>query len=41
MTTDRQMVCLYYICAGLCKKGRKANQIMPITDSIDISKGKI
>lgn len=23
MATDRQTPCLYYICAGLCKKGRK------------------
>ena len=25
MATDRQTPCLYYICAGLCKKGRKAD----------------
>ncbi len=25
MATDRQTPCLYYVCAGLCKKGRKAN----------------
>ncbi len=24
MATDRQTPCLYYICAGLCKKGREA-----------------
>ena len=24
MATDRQTPCLYYVCAGLCKKGRKA-----------------
>lgn len=26
MSTDRQTPCLYYVCAGLCKKGRKADQ---------------
>ena len=25
MATDRQTPCLYYVCAGLCKKGRKAD----------------
>ena len=25
MTADRQTLCLYYICAGKCKKGRKAD----------------
>ena len=25
MAADRQTPCLYYICAGLCKKGRKAD----------------
>ena len=25
MATDRQTPCLFYICAGLCKKGRKAD----------------
>ena len=25
MATDRQTPCLYYICAGLCSKGRKAD----------------
>lgn len=25
MATDRQIPCLYYVCAGLCKKGRKAD----------------
>lgn len=25
MAMDRQTVCLYYVCAGLCKKGRKAD----------------
>lgn len=25
MSTDIQTPCLYYICAGLCKKGRKAD----------------
>lgn len=25
MATDRQAPCLYYVCAGLCKKGRKAD----------------
>lgn len=25
MATDRQAPCLYYVCAGLCEKGRKAN----------------
>lgn len=25
MTTDRQTPCLYYVCAGLCTKGRKAD----------------
>lgn len=24
MATDRQTPCLYYVCAGLCTKGRKA-----------------
>ena len=24
MTKDRLTPCLYYVCAGLCKKGRKA-----------------
>lgn len=24
MSVDRQTPCLYYVCAGLCKKGRKA-----------------
>ena len=23
MATDRQTSCLYYVCAGLCTKGRK------------------
>ena len=25
MATDRQTPCLYYVCAGLCTKGRKAD----------------
>lgn len=25
MATDRQTPCLYYICAGQCTKGRKAD----------------
>lgn len=25
MTTDRRTPCLYYICSGLCEKGRKAD----------------
>ena len=25
MASDRQTPCLYYICAGMCKKGRKAD----------------
>lgn len=25
MATDRQTPCLYYVCAGLCAKGRKAD----------------
>lgn len=25
MATDRQPLCLYYVCAGLCTKGRKAD----------------
>lgn len=25
MATDRQTPCLYYVCAGLCKRGRKAD----------------
>ena len=25
MATDRQTPCLYYVCAGLCEKGRKAD----------------
>ena len=25
MAKDRQTPCLYYVCAGLCKKGRKAD----------------
>ena len=25
MSKDRQTPCLYYVCAGLCKKGRKAD----------------
>lgn len=25
METDRQTPCLYYVCAGLCTKGRKAD----------------
>lgn len=26
MATDRQTPCLYYVCAGLCTKGRKADK---------------
>lgn len=25
MSRDRQTPCLYYVCAGLCKKGREAD----------------
>lgn len=25
MASDRQTPCLYYVCAGLCTKGRKAD----------------
>lgn len=25
MATDRQTPCLYYVCVGLCTKGRKAD----------------
>lgn len=25
MAKDREIVCLYYVCAGLCTKGRKAD----------------
>lgn len=25
MAKDRETPCLYYVCAGLCKKGRKAD----------------
>ena len=25
MATDRQTPCLYYVCAGFCTKGRKAD----------------
>ena len=25
MATDRQTPCLYYVCAGLCTNGRKAD----------------
>ena len=25
MATDRQTPCLYYVCAGLCTKGRKVD----------------
>ncbi len=32
MATDRQTPCLYYVCAGLCTKGRK--RITLITASI-------
>lgn len=26
MATDRQTLCLYYVCTGLCKKSRKADR---------------
>ena len=26
MAHDRETPCSYYVCAGLCKKGRKANR---------------
>ena len=26
MAKDKETPCLYYVCAGLCKKGRKAEQ---------------
>jgi len=26
MATDKQTPCLYYVCAGLCKKGGKADR---------------
>lgn len=26
MATDKQTPCLYYVCAGLCTKGRKARE---------------
>ncbi len=36
MATDRQTPCLYYICAGLCTKARKADRAF-ITASIAIN----
>lgn len=35
MATDRQTPCLYYICARLCTKARKADHVF-ITASITI-----
>lgn len=31
MSSDRQTVCLYYICAGLCTKGRKADHAYSVS----------
>lgn len=36
MATDRQTPCLYYVCAGLCTKARKADHAF-ITASIAIN----
>ncbi len=40
MATDRQTPCLYYICAGLCKKAEKRIMLITASIAINISRGK-
>lgn len=36
MATDRQTPCVYYVCAGLCKKGKKADHATVTNISRDV-----
>ncbi len=40
MATDRQTLCLYYICAGLCTKGRKWITLITASIVTNVNQGQ-